>query len=297
MKTRKLSLFLSLATFFFASPLLATSEQDELWFFVLVKSNNHSQSMDGELKLLNYHFFSELFGKEQGKIKSASLTRLDKDEAIFEYEDRGEAFYYEGGHFNTLEAVDNAHPNTDYRFQIQLSSGESMDATLALRGPDGKTDIPAPIHIYFYQQGKKIRQDQVNPELPLLVKWSPYSNGRADVNDIVDDMIFLVFQNCHGERVFHTGLPFKEANYTKYSVTEMEVPADRFKAGQTYALFVEFPHVVDSAIAQGIPGFSSYATATYTDIRTSGELNDSECPDKTPPLDTGQTDRMEVEIK
>ena len=117
MKIRKLSLFLSLATFFFAIPLMATSEQDELWFFVLVKSNNHSQSMDGELKLLNYHFFSELFGKEQGKIKSASLTRLDKDEAIFEYEDRGEAFYYEGGHFNTLEAVDSAHPNTDYRFQ------------------------------------------------------------------------------------------------------------------------------------------------------------------------------------
>ena len=297
MNRRKTSLIFILAAFLITSPLLAMDEQDDLWFFVLVKSNNHSQSMDGELTLLNYHFFSELFAKEKGKIKSASLTRLGKNEAIFNYEDRGEAFYYEGGHFNTLEAVDNAHPNTDYRFQIQLSSGESMDATLALRGPKGKTDIPAPIHIHFYQQGEKIRQDQVNPDLPLLVKWSPYSNGRADVNGIVDDMIFLVFQNCHGERVFHTGLPFKELNYTKYSVTEMEVPAGRFKSGQTYALFVEFPHVVDSTIAQGIPGFTSYATATYTDIRTSGEKNDRACPDKTPPLDTGQTDRMEVEIK
>ena len=30
-----------------------SSTQDELWFFVLVKSNNYSQSQDGKLTLLH----------------------------------------------------------------------------------------------------------------------------------------------------------------------------------------------------------------------------------------------------
>ena len=61
-------------------------------------------------------------------------------------------------------------------------------------------------------------------------------------------------------------------------------------------MFVEFPHVVDSKVVNGVPGFTSYATATYTDINTVGEIDPSSCPDELPPLDTGQTDRMDVEI-
>ncbi|MFT5350827.1 MAG: hypothetical protein ACI909_003293 [Planctomycetota bacterium] len=285
-----------LALFLALYVLPASSEQDDLWFFVLVKSNNYAQDTEGEIKLLNYHFFSELFGKEPGKIKSATLSQPGKEGESFNYEDRGEAFYYEGGHFNTEASVDTAHPNGDYRFQIKLSSGSEVDATLALRGPGGETDIPAPIQISFSQLGEKVKQKEVNPDLPLQVKWSPYSNGQADPKGIVDDMIFVVFQNCQGERVFHTGLPFKEANYTKYNVTEINVPAGSFKSGQTYSLFVEFPHVVDSVIANGVPGFTSYATATYTDITAIGEIDNSTCPDDIPPLDTGQTDRMDVEI-
>ena len=273
-----------------------TSAQDDLWFFVLVKSNNFSQSQDGKLTLLNYHFFSELFGKQMGKIKSATLTRVGKNGESFNYEDRSETFYYEGGHYNTVESLDNAHPNGEYRFQIVLASGDQIETTLSLKGPDGLTDIPAPIQISFYQDGMKVKQKTVNPDLPLQVKWSPYSNGRADANGIVDDMIFVVFQNCQGERVFHTGLPFKEAEYTKYNITEINVPAGRFKPGQTYSMFVEFPHVVDSKVVNGVPGFTSYATATYTDINTVGKIDPNSCPDEIPPLDTGQTDRMDVEI-
>ena len=79
-------------------------ENEDIWFFVLVKSNNYSQDQDGNLKLLNFHFFSELFGKEPGKIKSATLARTGSNAEAFVYEDRGEAFYYEGGHYNTVDA-------------------------------------------------------------------------------------------------------------------------------------------------------------------------------------------------
>jgi hypothetical protein len=288
--------FCTVLTFFifYLSP--ASSAEDDLWFFVLVKSNNYSQSQEGKLTLLNYHFFSELFGREEGKIKSATLTRVGSAEEAKVYEDRDDTFYYEGGHFNNVEALDEKHPNGDYHFRIELASGEKIDTDLSLRGPQGKTDIPAPIKIYFFQDNKEVKPYAVDPNKPTTVKWSPYSNGQADPNGIVDDMIFVVFQDCQGERVFHTGLPFKESRYMKYDVNETTVPMSRFKPGQTYSMFVEFPHVVDSKIVNGIPAFTSYATATYLDIHTTGESDENSCPDKMPPLDTGQTDRMDVEI-
>jgi len=270
-------------------------EDRDLWFFVLVKSSNYSQDAEGELELLNYHFFSELFAKSSGLIKSATLTRMSPSEQTFDHTDRGDAFYYEGGHFKTLAGVDAAHPNGDYRFNIQFHSGAVIDTTMTLAGPGGKTDIPAAIQIYLDQGGLRVRSDRVDPDQALTVSWSPYSNGASDPKGIVDDMIFVVFQDCRGERVFHTGLPFKEKNYLTYKATEVIVPAGRFEAGHDYAMFVEFPHRVDSAVVGGTPAFTSYATATYLDVRTTGD-GESECPEKAPPLDTGQTDRMDVEI-
>jgi hypothetical protein len=273
------------------------NESDQgLWFFVLVKSNNYSQSPDGELTLLNYHFFSEIFAKGPGFVKSASLQRLGSEEPPYTYEDKGDAFYYEGGHYNTVDAVDAAHPNGEYRFRIELASGGLIDKQLSFQGPDGKTDIPEPIHISLFQSGRQIATDAVDPDKPLEVRWSPYSNGRSDPNGIVDDMIFVVFQDCHGERVFHTGLPFKEPSYMTYATDNVTVPAGRFKPGQVYSMFVEFPHVVDSGAYNGVPGFTSYATATYLDVKSTGTAME-ECPQDMPPLDTGQTDRMEVDIQ
>lgn len=267
-----------------------------LWFFVLVKSNNYSQDIDGELTLLNYHFFSEIFAKGPGLVKSASLQRLGSDEPPYLYEDKGDAFYYEGGHYNTVDAVDAAHPNDEYRFRIELTSGESVNQQLSLSGPGGKTDIPKPVHISLLQGGRQISPDAVDPAKPLKVRWSPYSNGRSDPNGIVDDMIFVVFQDCHGKRVFHTGLPFKESSYMTFAAEEVTVPVGRFKPGQMYSMFVEFPHVVDSGVDNGVAGFTSYATATYLDVKSTGETVE-DCPRELPPLDTGQTDRMEIDIQ
>lgn len=298
MKGRKIieQLFLLLLFFQFSTFAAAEKNSDALWFFVLVKSSNYSQNKTGELSLLNYHFFSELFAKEKGAIKSASLERLGDKPAVFHYIDRGQTFYFEGGHFKSVEAVDEKHPNGDYRFDITFTSGMQLSANLKLAGPGGKTDIPKPIHISFFQSHKQIKPDQVNAELPLVVRWSPYSNGRSDPKGIVDDMIFVVFQDCHGKRIFHTGLPFKESNYMTYDVKQTIVPAGHFQTGQSYSMFVEFPHVVESTVVNGIPGFSSYATATYADISVPGKQT-GDCPDKVPPLDTGQTDRMDIEIR
>lgn len=105
-------------------------------------------------------------------------------------------------------------------------------------------------------------------------------------------MIFVVMPDYKGERILHTGLPFKE-DYTKYDVREMSVAAQALKTGHTYSMFVEFPNVVDSAITNGVPGFTSFATATYMDINTLGQNTMAGCQKKKVPMYTGQTDRMD----
>lgn len=71
----------------------AAAENNErgFWCFVIVKSNNFRQDPDGELTLLNYHFFSEIFAKSPGQVRSASLQRLDGSPMTIEYVDRGES--------------------------------------------------------------------------------------------------------------------------------------------------------------------------------------------------------------
>ena len=124
MNVRLIKRVVTLACLLFSVSLAYGSEKNSdkgLWFFVLVKSNNYSQSVNGDLTLLNYHFFSEIFAKEDGVVKSASLQRAGDERPAFTYEDKGGTYYYEGGHFDTVDEVDAAHPNGSYRFQIELS--------------------------------------------------------------------------------------------------------------------------------------------------------------------------------
>ena len=78
----------------------ACREQSDISFFVLVKSSNFAQDSVGELALLNYHFFSEVFLLPEGSLESGLLQRAGADHPPLEYEDRGENFYIEMGHFD-----------------------------------------------------------------------------------------------------------------------------------------------------------------------------------------------------
>ncbi len=260
-------------------------------FFVLVKSSNWAQDSDGQLTLLNYHFFSEIFIQPGGRIVSAVLRPQQPPGAPLQFEDRGETWYVEGGHFDSLQELDAAYPNGSFAFDIEMSEGRLRHVSLRLEGPDGRTDLPAPIRISLIQQGVEVSPLQIDPSLDLQVRWSEYSNGVADPRDIVDDMIFVVIADCQGERLFHTGLPF-QGEYLTFRASEVVVGAGTLAPGQPYSAFVEFPHVVDSRILAGVPGFTSYATATYLDLRTTGPASDAACPEVAPPMDTGQTDRM-----
>ncbi|MFT5434720.1 MAG: hypothetical protein ACI9OJ_005434 [Myxococcota bacterium] len=268
------------------------SDQTDISFFVLVKSSNYAQDSEGQLTLLNYHFFSEIFLNPGGSLTSATLSRDESSGPPMEYVAREDNYYVEGGHFDSVGLVDQAYPNGTYVFDIRTPTVQLQDLSLDLAGPVGATDIPAPITISLWQDEVQVNPLGVDPAKNLVIRWSEFSNGTADPRGIVDDMIFLVIADCQGERIFHTGLPF-QGEYTTFRTTEMVVASGLLRPGQPYSSFVEFPHVVDSRVERGVPGFTSYATATYLDLRTLGPRADEACPDIPPPMDTGQTDRMD----
>lgn len=264
----------------------------DISFFVLVKSSNYAQDSVGQLTLMNYHFFSEIFLLPGGQISSASLSPAADPGKVMVYVDRGDTYWVEGGHFESLEELDAAYPNGDFVFDIDMPSAHIEDVVLRLAGAEGQTDIPDPITIYLEQVGEPVSPLQIDASKDLVVKWSEYSSGRADPRGVVDDLIFVVIADCHGERIFHTGLPF-EGDFLTYRTTEVVVEAGKLGTGQALSAFVEFPIVADSKIVDGIPGFTSFANSTYLDLHTTGPASDATCPAVRPPMDTGQTDRSE----
>lgn len=266
-------------------------ENRDVSFYVMVKSANYAQDAEDNLTFLNNHMFSEIFIEDGVELSNVSLTRLENADMPMSYVKRDHDYYMEGGHFDSVAELDAAFPNGDYRFKFDMQ-GRTIDSTMNIAGPDGKTDIPDPITITFHQDGNKVRPTSIDPLKQLTIRWSDYSNGRNDPNGIVDDMIFVVMADCHGERITHTGLPFQGA-YTKWDTAEVVVEAEFLQTGHPYSIFVEFPHVVDSSVKNGVPGFTSYATATYMDVVTSGPDTSATCPADKVPMDTGQTDRMD----
>lgn len=266
-------------------------QAEDLTFFVVVKSSNYTQARNGNLTLLNYHFFSEVFLKEGGEVTDARIWRKGHKDGAMTYKDRGHNHYMEGGHFATLAAVDAAFPNGVYVFDVSTPSGDIDEVALTLAGPAGESQIPAPITITLLQDGEEIDPLAIDPNKALLVDWSEFEIGEADPRGIIDDLIFFVIQNCHGVRIVHTGLPFEEAPYLTYEAGSYTVPTGTMKPGAPHSMFVEFPNQVNTVMVDGVAGFATYATASYLDTRTTGEPIGKKCPDTVPPMDTGQTDR------
>jgi len=216
--------------------LASCDEQHDISFVVIVKSSNYAQDSEGRLTLLNYHFFSEIFLRPGGEVASATLVRSSAPTERMEYESRGDNYFFEGGHFDSVEDADQAYPNGSYFVSLETPTVSLSEFELALEGPGGTTDIPDPILISLWQDENEVDPLSVDPDKELVVRWSAYSNGAEDPRGIVDDMIFLVLADCHGERMLHTGLPF-QGDYTTFRTTEMRVEAGKLRTGHPYSVF------------------------------------------------------------
>jgi hypothetical protein len=263
---------------------VASAPRDHVSFLVMGKTTNHRQSPGGELHLLNYHFFSEIFVREGGRVSDA-LLRFPGEETQ-SFEDRGPVLELHGGRFEAEEALDRKYPAGDYSLRFTTPDGAIEGRVLRMSG----SRIPRAPRIKLVQDGKPASPHSIDPSRELTVRWSEFEGARSDAAGILDDLIFVVIGNCRAERVVHSGRPFEGTPFLTYTQKEYTVPAGKLSPGEEHQMFVEHASI-DTSEKDGIVGLVTYAATTFLDFRTVGSPAGEPCPEMMPPFDGGQTDR------
>ena len=248
------------------------------------KTTNHRQSESGELGLLNYHFFAEIFVRQGGLVSDASLIFPGGQVQLFE--DRGNVLELHGERFDVEEALDRKYPAGDYLLRFETPGGSVDRRPLPMRG----SRIPEGPRITLLQDGKPVSPESVDPAKDLTVTWSEFEGARADPNGILDDLVFVVVGNCHAERVVHSGRPFEGTPFLTYRTKEYTIPGGKLSPGEAHQMFVEHA-AVDTSEEDGIVGLVTYASTTFLDFKSAGAPAGRPCPAFMPPFDGGQTDR------
>ncbi len=268
-----------------------SAQQQDVTFLVMGKTTNHRQSESGELALLNYHFFAEVFVKEGGKVTDAFLTFPGGKEQAFG--DLGFVLEVHGGRYDNEKDLDRLYPNGNYIFSFKTPSGNVDRRVMSVTGTgEGKSRIPTPVTITLSQDGRPVSPGAVNPDEDLTVTWSEFGSAGPDPNRILDDLVFVVMGNCRGDRTVHSGRPFEGTDFLNYTATEYVIPAEKLSPGEPHQLTME-QAIVDTSEEDGIPGLVTYAATTFLDFRTTGEASGEACPAEMPRIDAGQTDRKE----
>ncbi len=252
------------------------------------KTTNHRQGTTGT-SLLNYHFFAEIFVKEDGSVSDATLSFPDG--RAQEFEDLGFVQEVHGGRYEREAELDRLYPNGDYTFRFTTPSGREKARVLRVRGTgEGESRIPNAVSISLRQNGREVSPEAVNPGEDLEITWSAFETGASDPNGIVDDLLFAVVGNCHGEKIVHSGRPFEGTPYLTYETTRYVVGSERLSPGEPHQIFVEHARV-DTSEEGGLVGLVTYAATTFLDFETTGVASGKPCPRSMPKMDAGQTDR------
>jgi len=264
------------------------AQSDDVSFLVMGKTTNHRQGPSGELSLLNYHFFAEIFVKEGRSVTAASLGFPDGSTKPFE--DLGFVQEVHGGRYERESELDALYPNGTYAFRFDTASAR-VDRTLEMRGTgEGESRIPEAVRITLHQRGRVVSPSAVDPNEDLTIRWSPFADGEADSNGIVDDLLFAVMGDCRGEKTVHSGRPFEGTSYLTFADEAYVFPAAKLNPGESHQIFVEHARV-DTSTEDGLVGLVTYAATSFLDFRTTGVALGPACPKDMPKMDAGQTDR------
>jgi hypothetical protein len=269
----------------------AENIQKDVLFVVLGKTANYRQSSHGSHKLLNYHFFAEIFLKEKGRVrKPALITPGGASTLVFKGDES--VLEVHGGRYESELELNDAFPDGTYIFSYRLSDDTLLNQSVMIKNGSRNSRIPEPVNIYLSQNKKKVKSKQIDPNIDLTVRWSEFKSGDADPNKIVDDLVFVVTGNCHGKKIDHSGGPFSNSPYLTFASEEYVIPASKLVAGESFQIFVEHAEM-DSSSYRNIPEIATYATTSFIDIRTTGKNSklSKKCPTVMPAMDGGQTDR------
>ena len=284
-------LFLMVIGFSGGSSGQAPQLQTDITFVVVGKTGNFSQSAGGTVSALNYHFFAEIFIQENGRIKQAALLTPDNPFEGIAFSDSGYALEMHGGRYPNEIELEHHYPDGNYIFRYDTPSTGLLEQPIALaNSASDSSRLPDAPHIILSQNGKLISPHLIQADLPLTVTWSTFEQGNQDPLGIVNDLVFVIMGDCHGNRISHSGRPFENAPYLDYAATEFIIPAEHLLAENAYQLSVEHA-IVDTTITKGVPGIATFATTTFLDIMTLGRASgEAACPEILKNFDAGQTD-------
>lgn len=179
--------------------------------------------------------------------------------------------------FDSLADLEAAYPPTD-RFHWKVSGSEIGGTTLpiGIGGPGGRTDIPQPHPMRLYQEGRRISDYRsVDADKPLTVEWNPFPGGKT--GPVVDDLIFLFVDDCHGRVIYFGGLPV-DPDYITFRSTSATIPAGTLRRGEDFTVFFSQCRMIDQMDSAGVMNVAVNSFGVELDIRTIGTAA-APCPE------------------
>lgn len=248
----------------------AAAQQNDVTFFVIGKHANYSQAATGELRAVDFSFFSEIFLTAGGDASAATLSFPTGEQVFFEdMRKAGDAardnllLVAGADRYTAWDSLQARYPDGDYRVSFDTPSGD-VDARLIFR----PRPLPPPPRITITQAGQPCTTPDANTA--ITVRWSPFDSGRSDPNGILDDLVFVILEDDEGLRVAHSGRPFEGRPYLTWNAAGYTIEPDALEPSRRYVLSVEHALLDDTTEFDGVPGFTTRAVTTKVEIHTAG---------------------------
>ena len=257
----------------------ADSIGDHVTFYGVGKVARYQQSADSSLENLGPVFFSEIFIAAGGEVTNASVrvpAPINETRTLeyrySESDEIGDVMYLSAVTASD-EEMEALFPSAAYEFTFHTPGGSVEKSVVSFEGGA----FPTQPVIIFEQDGQRIAFGAVDAGKDLVITWPPFTEGRADENGILDDLIFVAIDSCNVEDIVHSGRPFEKDDHLTFRSTEYVVDAGTLEPGQTYSMYVEHALLPATQNDYGMPAFATFAASTYMDFTVTGEADPDYC--------------------
>ena len=261
----------------FAMSFGMAAQAGDVRFTLLEKGASYEMDEAGELHLVRIEFVSETILSDGGAIVDGTIKQAGSATPVFELAASESFFNRYAKSDGDFAALDQAHPNIGYVIDIRGRTGDIRNLTLMLGGPEGPEQFPDPIRITLVQDNNAVGFSRVDPGKDLRLVWSEFAKGAADPRGILDDLVFAIVSDCHGNSVSRSGIPFIMPEYLTFRAGEHLIPAGRLQPGLAHEVTVIHVNGVDTRQAGDTIAMASYNATTKMQFRTTGESAGPAC--------------------
>jgi len=241
-------------------------------YFAVVKNLVRLQDADNHIQILGHTMLAYVFLQPGAQVSTATLRIPGAPEPVLlpdfrvKPESVRDSVFLLASEINAdRTAYDAAYPNGTYTLAFTTRAGRA-EGKVTLNGDM----YPAAAVISLMQKGEAHRADDLIPGEDLHVTWGGFPQGKPDRNGILDDLVFVIFKDCNGKKLYHSGRPFQGRHLTFKDKSDV-IPGQLLQPGRRYLVVVDNAIVVDTNLSAGLPGVGTYAQTTRLPAVTSGK--------------------------